>query len=183
MNAGTRKNISKGTYNLVFISSTFSFRLTNIHRLFNRTCTNECRTLLEKCTSHNNDNVTASEEVGRKIIQKNIMVLVNKAFRFEGLVNLMVGAYNIEVFQVFINYYLIHFSTSMNLRYKAYNTLISDIFTESDKELCILLLENNVEDYAKIYDKERKYQERKQDYIISKLIVCTIILDGIEKRY
>ena len=125
---------------------------------------------------------TTSEEVGTTIIQENIMVLVNEAISFEGLGNLKVDTCNIEVFNIF-NYYLIHFSISMNWRCKAYNALILDISTESDEALCILLLENNVEDYAKIYDKERKYQERKQDYIISKLIVCTIILDGIEKRY
>ena len=30
-----------------------------------------------------------------------------------------------------------------------------DIFTESDEALCILLLENNVEDYAKIHDMKK----------------------------
>ena len=78
------------------------------------------------------------------------MVLVNDAIDFEGLVNLRAGAGNIEAFQAFINYCLVHFGTSMNLRYKVYNTLISDIFTELDEVLCILLLENNAEDYVKI---------------------------------
>ena len=44
----------------------------------------------------------------------------------------------------------------MNWRYKACNSNISDIFTESDEALCILLVENNAEDYAKMYQEQRK---------------------------
>ena len=45
---------------------------------------------------------------------------------------------------------------SMHWRYKACNSCISDIFTESDEALCILLIENNADDYAKMYREQRK---------------------------
>ena len=96
------------------------------------------------------------------IIQDNVIVLVNIVIGIEGLVILRVDAGNIEVFQAFIRYCLVYFSTSMNWRYIAYTVLISDIFKESDEALlCIFYcLENNAEDYAKIYDSKRKISRK-----------------------
>ena len=51
------------------------------------------------------------------------------------------------VFRTFVNICLVHFFSSMNWRYIAYNTVVSDIYTESDEALYILLLENNIDDY------------------------------------
>ena len=44
----------------------------------------------------------------------------------------------------------------MNWRYTAYNIVLSDIFTESDEALCMLMLENNVDDHKKMVDLKRK---------------------------
>ena len=62
----------------------------------------------------------------------------------------------LEIFRTFGSYCLIHFTTSMNWRYQACNSCISDIFTESDEAWCILLIENNADDYAKMYWEQRK---------------------------
>ena len=51
---------------------------------------------------------------------------------------------------------MIHFCSSINWRYKAYNTVLSDIFTESDGTFAMLLLENNSRDYKKLMEEKRK---------------------------
>ena len=63
---------------------------------------------------------------------------------------------NIELFQTFVSYCLIHFTTSLNWQYKACSVVISEIFTVSDEALCILLLENNAADYAVMHKEQRK---------------------------
>ena len=45
-----------------------------------------------------------------------------------------------------------HFSSSLNWSSKSYNTVISYIFIESDKLLDMLLLENTIDGYKKIYE-------------------------------
>ena len=59
-----------------------------------------------------------------------------------------------------MSYCLIHFTTSIYWRYNACNIVIPEIFTESDEELCILLIENNVEDYAKMHRKQKKVSRK-----------------------
>ena len=44
----------------------------------------------------------------------------------------------------------------MNWRYNAYNTVISDIFIESDEAFAMLLLEKNVDDYKQLTELKRK---------------------------
>ena len=82
--------------------------------------------------------------------------VIDLAVEGEGLENLRCNIDMLETFRTFVSYCLIHFTTSMNWRYKACNSNISDIFTESDEALCILLVENNAEDYAKMYQEQRK---------------------------
>ena len=48
----------------------------------------------------------------------------------------------------------------MNWRYKAYSTLISDIFTDSDEALCMLLIENNASDYVKVMNNMTKISRK-----------------------
>ena len=64
----------------------------------------------------------------------------------------------------------------MNWKYTVYNTLILDIFTESDVASYILLLENNAEEYAKIHDMNKNAIERIKDQSI-----LMWIKGGIEK--
>ena len=62
---------------------------------------------------------------------------------------------NKAVFRKFVNIYFLHFSRLMNWRYTAYSTDVSDTFTESDEAFCMLLLENNVDDYKQLVDLKR----------------------------
>ena len=61
-----------------------------------------------------------------------------------------------EVFLTFVNICLVHFCSSMKWRYHAYNSVISDIFTESDEAFAMLLLENNAKDYKQMVVLKRK---------------------------
>ena len=45
-------------------------------------------------------------------------------------------------------------------RYNACNVVISEIFTASDEALCILLIENNAEDYAKMFQEQKKVSRK-----------------------
>ena len=51
---------------------------------------------------------------------------------------------------------MIRFTTSINWRYNICSLAISEIFTESDESLCILLIENNAQDYAIMQREQRK---------------------------
>ena len=68
----------------------------------------------------------------------------------EGLVNMRVNSDHSDIFDTFVNYFLVKFTTSLNWRYKSYNTNISDIFSISDEDICILILENNAQDFLAI---------------------------------
>ena len=59
---------------------------------------------------------------------------------------------SIEVFGSFVDFYVGHFCTSLSWRYKAYNAMISEIFTESDEVMAMLLLETNYDNFKKYYD-------------------------------
>ena len=65
-----------------------------------------------------------------------------------------------------MSYCLIPFTTSINWRYSVCSVVISDIFTESDEALCILLIENNAEDYDIMHRKQKEVsrQETKSKY-------------------
>ena len=71
-----------------------------------------------------------------------------------------------EVFFTFVNICFVHFCSSMKWRYAAYNTLLSDIFTESDEAFAMLLLENNATDYKQmvLLDKKLTRKEARPKY-------------------
>ena len=85
--------------------------------------------------------------------------LVTLAATKDGLVNLRCEK-NTETFTTFVNYCLIHLTSSITWRYQAYNTNISQLFTESDEALCILIIENNCEDLIRGF-KQGTIVERK----------------------
>ena len=74
---------------------------------------------------------------------------------------------NKAVFGTFVNICLVHFCSSINWRYTAYNTIVSDIFTESDEAFAMLLLENKVDDYKQLIELKRKLtrKEARQKYL------------------
>ena len=84
-------------------------------------------------------------------VKEDIYQLIQQAATCEGLVNMRVNPDQSKLFDTFVNYCLVNFTTSLNWRYKSYNTNISDIFTESDESLCMLILENNATDFLKVY--------------------------------
>ena len=84
-----------------------------------------------------NETITTDEDVILSNIKERIMNLVKLAANVDGLINFKIYTGNIDLLRSFVNYYLIHFSTSMNWRYTSYNTLVSDILTESDEAVCI----------------------------------------------
>jgi len=94
------------------------------------------------------DSTTNVKEATRKLIE----LAANKT-KFEGM---RCDVENKEVFRTFVNICLIHFCSSINWRYTAYNTVVSDIFTESDEAFCMLLLENNVDDYGLLVNLDRQ---------------------------
>ena len=84
-------------------------------------------------------------------VKEDIYQLIQQAATCEGLVNMRVNTDQSKLFEKFVNYCLVNFTTSLNWRYKSYNTNISDIFTESDESLCMLILENNAADFLRVY--------------------------------
>ena len=95
-------------------------------------------------------NVEENENEGSDGVKEEIKKLVEMAATPEGLVNMRVKLDQRHLFDTFVNYCLINFTTSLNWRYKSYNTNISEIFSESDEGLCMLILENNAEDFLKV---------------------------------
>ena len=87
-----------------------------------------------------------------------------------------------DLFQTFVNYCLVHFTTSINWRYNASSTCISDIFTDSDEALCILLLENNAEDYKKIYEEQRKINRKEARPLYTKVHAVNNKFQGWDKK-
>ena len=74
-----------------------------------------------------------------------MMKITSIAISGQGLENLRTKSENIDLLHIFMSYCLIHFTTSINWRYNACNIVISEIFTESDEAMCILLIENHAE--------------------------------------
>ena len=104
-------------------------------------------------------NVGNDDEMNENVKGK-MMRIIEIAVAGEGLENLRTKEENIDVLHTFVSYCLIHFTTSINWRYKACSAVISDIFTESDEALCILLIENNAGDYAKMHREQRKISRK-----------------------
>ena len=103
---------------------------------------------------------TTNEDTNYNSVEENISKLVTLAAGDTGLIHLREDIGNLDLLQTFINYCLFHFCTSMNWRYKAYSTLISDIFTDSDEALCMLLIENNASDYVKVMNNKTKISRK-----------------------
>ena len=79
---------------------------------------------LKKLAIQDNDTITTDDDVILFNVKERIMNLVELAANVDGLINMRVDIGTINFFRTFTNYCLIHFSASMNWRYKAYNALI-----------------------------------------------------------
>ena len=98
------------------------------------------------------------DEDSTEIVMKKMKTLIELAASNGGLENIRKNEEQKEVFLTFVNTCLVHFCSSMTLRYAAYNTVISDIFTESDEAFAMLLLENNAKDYNQMVIQKRKFK-------------------------
>ena len=66
----------------------------------------------------------------------------------------------------------------MNWRYKAYNAVVSDIFTQSDEAFAMLLLENDANDYVKMIEIEQNCQGKRQNQSLQRICALTKSLGG-----
>ena len=113
------------------------------------------------------DIIENSDDVKAKMIK-----IINIAISGQGLENLRTKSENIELLHTFVSYCLIHFTTSINWWYNACSVVISEIFTDSDEALYILLIENSAEDYAKMYREQIIIIERTRNQNILKWSVA-----------
>ena len=68
---------------------------------------------------------------------------------------------NIKVFDTFMDLWLAHFCISSNWGHKAYNTTISETFTESNEAMTMLLLKITHDNFKKCYDMQRVLTRKK----------------------
>ena len=107
-------------------------------------------------------NVDASYEDSDTIemVKEKMKKIIGVVVAGDALQNLSQEPENFEIFETLVSFCLINFTTSFNWRYNAYSVVISEIFTPSDEALCILLLENNMADYVKMHDEQRKINRK-----------------------
>ena len=116
-------------------------------------------------------------------IRDNMIKVVKIAKEGVALQKLRTNLENMTLFQTFVNLCLIHFTTSISWRYKACDSVISDIFTVTDEALCILFLKNNADDYVRVYEEERKINRKESRPKYTKVEnVQKNSKDGIEKQ-
>ena len=137
-------------------------------------------TRLRIWSSTNNTDRDAHDIIDNTEIRENMMEVVKIAAEGVALQDIRTNYDNMSLFKTFVNLCLIHFTTSISWRYKACDSVISDIFTVTDEALCILFLKNNADDYVRVY---QKLIGRNQDLNILKLIMFRKnSRDGTEKQ-
>ena len=109
-------------------------------------------------------------------IRDNMLKVVEIAKEGVALQNLRTNREHMTLFPTFVNLCLIHFTTSISWRYKACDSVISDIFTITDEALCILFLENNADDYIRVYKEERKINRKESRPKYTKV-------DNVQKKF
>ena len=152
MNAGIKTSITQGKQCMC----TFVF-ISNFSHMFAALLSGEVKMSAERRLTVFNYVPQQNMEAGNEEInemKEKMKQIINIAVEGEGLENIRCNMDMFDIFRTFVSYYLIHFTTSMNWRYKACVTCISEIFTESDEALCILLIENNADDYTKMYHEQ-----------------------------
>ena len=135
----------------------------------------EKRLIVSNSIEDNNEN--SAEDVKERMLK-----IIEMGVEGEKLEDLRCSLENIDLFRTFVDFCLIHFTTSINWRYKACNMAISDIFTESDEALCILLIENNADDYVRMYHEKRKIGRREAKPRYTKVECSEKKFKGWDKR-
>jgi hypothetical protein len=65
-----------------------------------------------------------------------------------------------KLFEVFVDFCLIHLLLSLNWRCQSYSDTVSNIFTSSDEALAMLLLENNAVDLLLTFNNKAKVSRK-----------------------
>ena len=115
---------------------------------------------LKYSTIGNDNSSTTNEDANSSNVEESISKLVELAVGDEWLIQLREDIRNLDLLQTCVNYCLFHVSTSMNWWYKAYITLVSDIFNDLDEALCMLLIENSASAYVKAKNNKTKISRK-----------------------
>ena len=115
-------------------------------------------------------------------VKKKMNDIIRMAVEGKTLENLRQKSENIEIFETFVSFCLIHFTTSFNWRYNASSLVISEIFTPSDEALCILLLENNAADYVVMNRDQRKINRKEAKPKWTKVVSADKKFRGWDRR-
>ena len=88
-----------------------------------------------------------------------------------------------DLFQTFVEFCLIHFATCSSWKWKAYNNVLSNIFTASDEALAMLLLENNINDLKRLMKLKKSCNGIKVDQSIQRWNKVPVkgFVDGIRR--
>ena len=89
-------------------------------------------------------------------VKQKMKNIINIAAAGDALQNPWQTLDNLQLFEPFVSYYLIHFITLFHLQYNTSSVVIFEIFTPLHETLCILLLENSAADYVAMYCKQNK---------------------------
>ena len=133
-------------------------------------------TRLRIWNSNNNTDKDAHDIVANTEIRENMMEVVKIAAEGVALQDIRTNYENMSLFKTFVNLCLIHFTTSISWRYKACDSVISDIFTVTDEALCILFLENNADDYVRVYQEKKKIDRKESRPKYTKV-------DNVQKKF
>ena len=133
-------------------------------------------TRLRIWNSNNNTDKDAHDIVANTEIRENMMEVVKIAAEGVALQDIRTNYDNMSLFKTFVNLCLIHFTTSISWRYKACDSVISDIFTVTDEALCILFLENNADDYVRVYQEKKKIDRKESRPKYTKV-------DNVQKKF
>ena len=133
-------------------------------------------TRLRIWNSNNNTDKDAHDIVANTEIRENMMEVVKIAAEGVALQDIRTNYDNMSLFKTFVNLCLIHFTTSISWRYKACDSVISDIFTITDEALCILFLENNADDYVRVYQEKKKIDRKESRPKYTKV-------DNVQKKF
>ena len=133
-------------------------------------------TRLRIWNSNNNTDRDAHDIVANTEIRENMMEVVKIAAEGVALQDIRTNYDNMSLFKTFVNLCLIHFTTSISWRYKACDSVISDIFTVTDEALCILFLENNADDYVRVYQEKKKIDRKESRPKYTKV-------DNVQKKF
>ena len=107
--------------------------------------------------------VSDEESDNTDMVKQKMKNIIDIAAAGNTLQNLRQKSDNLQLFETFVSYCLIHFTISCNWQYNASSIVISKISTPSNEALYILLLDNNTADYAIMHHEQRKIHRKEAE--------------------